>query len=387
MAAKTPIEVPKPAGHIIALAANDVRALLNYRAGLIGALREAGFQIVGLAANGPEVPALRDLGVRFLPVPMAARGKSPFADLRTFAAYLRRLRAIRPAAFLGFTVKPNIYGSIAAHSLGIPVINNITGLGAVFARHSPLTRLVSLLYKTALRPSATVFFQNRDDLALFQDLGLVKPAQAALLPGSGIDPSHFAPRQRQDGRRPFTLLFAARLLWDKGVREYVEAARRIGSRHGEVRFQILGIIEKPGRSAVSESQLRQWEAEGVITFLGSSEDVRDAFGRADCVILPSYYREGVPRVLLEASAMAIPVITTNAPGCREAVDDEVTGFLCEQRSVDSLVAAIERMLDLSDNDRRDMGLAARAKMEREFREEIVHRAYLDALAKLGISGR
>jgi len=368
---------------MIAVAANDGRTILNYRAGLIRALQEAGYNVVAMSADGPEVPAIRAMGVEHATIPVSARGTSPLADLRTLAAYYTHLRALRPAVFLGFTIKPNIYGSMAAQALGIKVINNITGLGAVFARRTALTRFVTSLYRGALRRSATVFFQNQEDLALFRQLNLVREEQARLLPGSGVDLAHFAPRPRKS-ERPFTLLFAARLLWAKGVGEYVEAARRILADRNDLRFHILGIIEPPGSTAVPAETLRQWEDEGLIKFLGSAEDVRGAFAEADCVVLPSYYREGVPRVLLEASAMSIPVITTDTPGCREAVEDGVTGFLCAPRDVDSLVEAIKRMRRLSGSQRQAMGRAARKKMEREFREDIVHRAYLEALAKRAV---
>jgi len=373
---------------LIALAVNDAWNIVNYRSRLVGALGEAGYRIVVLAPDGPHVPALRELGADFVAVPMSPRGTSPIDDLRTLFAYRRALAALRPAALLGFTSKPNIYGSLAAHALGIPVINNISGLGAVFANDSWLTRVVSTLYKAALRRSATVFFQNRDDQTLFERRGLVKAVQSALLPGSGIDLDHFAPAiRRRGGDGHTTFLFAARLLWDKGVREYVEAARKVRERFPQARFRILGMIEPPGRTTVPEADLRAWDAEGAIDFIGAATDVRQAFANADCVVLPSYYREGVPRVLLEASSMAIPIITTDAPGCREAVDDGISGFLCEPRNVASLVAAIERMAALPATKRKAMGSAARAKMERQFRDEIVHRAYLTALAELGISGQ
>jgi glycosyltransferase involved in cell wall biosynthesis len=372
-----------PPGPIVALAANDGWNVLNYRAGLIRALQDSGYRITVLAPPGPHEAAIRELKVDFRPVPMAPRGKSVTGDLRTLVAYAAQLRVARPAALLGFTAKPNIYGSLAARALGIPVINNISGLGAVFAGEGLLNRLVSRLYQVALSRSAKVFFQNRDDRSLFEARGIVRGQQAGLLPGSGVDLERFAPRARR-GRAPFTFLFAARLLWDKGVAEYVEAARRLAG--PRVRFQILGIIEPESAAAVPGSRLREWDEAGVIDYLGSASDVRDAFAEADCLVLPSYYREGTPRVLLEASAMAIPVITTDAPGCREAVDDGATGLLCAPRSVESLASAMRRMMGMSASERGAMGAAARTKMEREYREQIVHQAYLQALSDLGIRG-
>ena len=211
---------------------------------------------------------------------MSPRGTSPIGDLRTLLAYRRALAALRPAALLGFTSKPNIYGALAAHSLGIPVINNISGLGAVFANDSWLTRVVSTLYKAALRRSATVFFQNRDDQALFERRGLVKPGQSALLPGSGIDLDHFAPAiRRRGGDGHTTFLFAARLLWDKGVLEFVEAARQVRQRFPQAKFRILGMIEPPERPRFPKRDLRAWDAEGAIEYIGAATDVRQAFGR------------------------------------------------------------------------------------------------------------
>jgi glycosyltransferase involved in cell wall biosynthesis len=298
--------------------------------------------------------------------------------------FVRQLKAIRPAAYLGFTAKPNIYGSLAAGICGVPVINNVSGLGTAFSKRGVLQSFVARLYKIALRRSSTVFFQNRDDLNLFERRRLVRRDQIALLPGSGVDLVRFSPRNASNGKGPFTFLFAARLLWEKGIREFVEAARILSADRDDVRFRILGIVEPTSPSAVPHEQLMRWEEEGIIDYLGSSDDVRESYSQADCVVLPSFYREGVPRVLLEASAMALPVITTDMPGCRDAVEDRVTGLLCNPRSVDSLVSAIGTLIQMTVEERRAMGLAGRRKMETQFDEAIVHRAYFDALAKIGV---
>ena len=382
--------MPNPAAPtaapVVAVAANDGWNIINYRGGLVRALGRAGMRVAVLAPSGPHDDSIRALGADFYPVSVSPRGTSPAEDLRTLLAFRRQLKSIRPAAFLGFTAKPNIYGSIAARSFGIPVINNISGLGSTFGRRTMLTRLVMGLYRSALRRSSVVFFQNPDDRRLFEEAGLVDHDQAELLPGSGIDLDHFAPRERHGGESPFTFLLAARLLWDKGVREYVDAARRLRSAGAQARFRILGIVEPESRAAVPLAQLEEWTREGVIEYLGSARDVRPAIAASDCVVLPSYYREGVPRVLLEAAAMAVPVIATDWPGCREAVEDGETGLLCEPKSAESLAKAVERILAMSIDQRRHMGRAGRAKMEREFAEEIVHRRYLSALAGLGIEG-
>ena len=378
MAKDRPETVPSPGGPLIALSANDGWAILNYRRGLIAALQADGYRIAVLVPDGPHSAAIQALGVEFVPVPIEARGRSPGEDLRTLAAYHRRLRALRPAAFLGFTIKPNIYGSMAAHLLGIPVINNITGLGAMFERKGPLNRLVGALYRLALGRSAKVFFQNRDDRDLFVERGLVRREQAGLLPGSGVDLGHFQPREAE-GHEGATFLFAARLLWAKGVGEFVEAARIVRSKRPETCFRILGPIEPSGPGAVGKPELDQWVEEGVIEYRGSTDDVRGEIAEADCVVLPSYYREGVPRILLEAAAMAVPVIAADSVGCRDAVRDGKTGLLCAPRAPASLADAMLAIAAMTPAERSAMGQAGRAWMEREFGEAVVHRAYRDAL--------
>jgi glycosyltransferase involved in cell wall biosynthesis len=369
----------------VVLAANDGWNIVNYRKGLIEALQKAGYHIGVAAPEGAYVDMVRAMGTEFHPIAMAPKGTSPISDLTLLRDFVRLLRRVRPTALLGFTAKPNIYGSMAAQLCGVPVVNNISGLGTAFTRRNWLMWLVSGLYRVALRRSSTVFFQNRDDLALFESMHLVPRGRSRLLPGSGVDTVHFAPPTERPAE-PFIFLLAARLLWQKGIAEFVEAARRIGGDRPEVRFRILGIVEPPSAAAVSAEQLRDWEAVGIIDYLGALDDVRPAYAAAHCIVLPSYYREGVPRVLLEASSMALPVITTDMPGCRDAVDDGVTGIICEPRSVDALDRAMRQMLDLGAQARAAMGDAGRAKMERDFREELVHRAYLEALGELGLSG-
>ncbi len=370
---------PPASGPLIALSANDGWGIVNFRRGLIAALQADGYRVAVLAPDGPHSQAIRALGADFVPLPIDARGRSPGADLRTLSAYYRRLRALRPAAYLGFTIKPNIYGSMAAHLLGIPVINNITGLGAMFERKGALNRLVAGLYRIALGRSAKVFFQNPDDRELLVGKGLVRPDQAGILPGSGVDLAHFSPRPAPGGKTT-TFLLVARLLWAKGVGEYAEAARMVRARRGDVRFRLTGPLEPHGPGAVGQADLDGWKAEGLIDYRGSVSDVRPELAEADCVVLPSYYREGTPRTLLEAAAMGNPVITADSVGCREAVIAGETGLLCQPRSAVSLAEAMLTIAAMPAEERRAMGRSGRAFMERGFSEAVVHRAYRDALS-------
>lgn len=353
--------------------------IINFRLGIVRALQAEGYRVVALTPPDENSQRLSAFGIEHEPIEMDPQGASPVRDLLLLVRYARVLRRLRPAVYLGYTAKPNIYGSIAAHALGIPTINNVSGLGTAFIREGLLTRIVSSLYKLAFRRSATVFFQNRDDMALFIASRMIEPARARLLPGSGIDLDKFVPIEvpAQDDAI-FRFLLIARLLWDKGIGEYVEAARIVRSQVPSARFQLLGFLDVENRTAVSRPDVEGWVAEGLIEYLGQSDDVRPAIAAADCIVLPSY-REGLPRVLLEGAAMAKPLIATDVPGCRDVVDDGSNGFLCEVRSAASLAAAMLKMVALDPGARAQMGTAARAKAESQFSERIPVERYLAAI--------
>lgn len=351
--------------------------IVNFRQGLIRGLQGAGWRVVALAPPDAYSARFADLGVEYRPIEMDKKGVSPLRDMRLLGRYYRALKALNPDVFLGYTAKPNVYGSMAAHALGIPVINNVSGLGTAFIREGMLTRIVSALYRTAFRRSATIFFQNAEDRDLFVGRRLIAAGKAKLLPGSGIDLTRFAPAAvgPEDG---FAFLLIARLLWDKGVREYVEAARIVRAAAPDARFRLLGFLDVENRTAVSRAEVEAWVAEGLIDYLGAADDVRPAIAAADCVVLPSY-REGLPRTLLEAAAMAKPLIATDVPGCRQVVTEGVNGFLCTVRDPRSLAEAMLRMLRASPAERAAMGTAGRARVELEFDEKIVVARYLAAI--------
>ncbi|HEX8644455.1 MAG TPA: glycosyltransferase family 4 protein [Allosphingosinicella sp.] len=366
-------------GKTIAISINASWNIVNFRSGLVGALRAEGYRVAALSPPDPWAPRLAGIGAEHVAVPMDSAGVSPLRDLALLARYRRVLKRLRPAVFLGYTAKPNIWGTLAAQSLGIPVINNVSGLGTAFIREGLLTRIVTGLYRAAFRRSATVFFQNEEDRDLFVSRRIVAPEKAALLPGSGIDLERFAPRpDERAGDGSFAFLMVARLLWDKGVREYVEAARLLRAEFPHARFRLLGFLDAVNRTAVPRAEVDAWVAEGLIDYLGDAEDVRPFLAAADCVVLPSY-REGLPRVLLEAAAMARPLIATDVPGCRDVAEEGVTGFVCAARDPASLAAAMRRMLLLSAHEREAMGAAGRARVEAAFDERIVVRRYLEAI--------
>ena len=366
----------------IVLSANSDWNIVNFRGGLIRALRTAGYEPVVIAPHDPSADRrMRELDVERIPIRIDRSGLNPWADLQLVGEYKRLLRRIRPAAYLGYTIKPNVYGCFAAASLGIPAIPNISGLGTAFIRSGPLQQIVKALYRVGFRRAPRVFFQNDEDRELFVDRKIVRADQARVLPGSGIDVDRFRPVPLPEG--PPIFLLIGRLLRDKGVVEFVEAARQLRTEMPDGRFQLLGPIDDGNRTSVSKAELQSWIAQGVIEYLGTTDDVRPFIAAASAVVLPSY-REGMPRSLLEAAAMGRPLIATDVPGCREIVEEGRNGLLCVVKDARSLAAAMRRFAGMSLEDRIAMGKAARRKVQEEFSEERVIRAYLDALAAIEI---
>lgn len=362
----------------IALSANSAWNISNFRRHLVSVLLEKGYRVVAIVPPGDGVEALQEMGLEVELLPMNPRGVSPLADGILLSRYIQILRRLQPAAFLGFTAKPNIYGGIAARMLAIPAINNITGLGTSFLSGRLLEGVVANLYKAGLRNSAAAFFHNSDDLELFVTRRLVTRAQAQVIPGSGIDLARFAPAPWPDGA--MTFLFVGRLLIDKGILELGEAAQIVKAAVPGCRFIAVGEWS-PHPRAAPRAQLDRWVEAGVLELVGNVADVRPFIKRAHVIVLPSY-REGLPRALLEASAMARPSIAADVPGSRDVVEDKVTGFLCEPRSARSLAAALLKMAELPDAERRAMGERARRRTEDRFGQERVGTAYLRELDRI-----
>ena len=367
----------------VVIALNTAWNLVNFRAGLIRALVEAGYEVIAVAPPDEYAARLPALGCRYIPLAMDNKGTHPGRDLLLLIRYLRLLHRERPDLFLGYTVKPNVYGSIVAHMLGIPVVNNIAGLGTVFNHQNWLTTVVTWLYRIALSRSRKVFFQNEEDRTLFIESGMVRRELTARLPGSGVDVRAFNPSAPSpSAERPFRFLLTSRMLWDKGVGEYVEAARRVRQRFPDCEFRLLGFLDVKNPTAISREQMGLWVEEGVVAYLGAVSDVKPQLEAIDCVVLPSLYREGVPRSLLEAAAMAKPIITTDAVGCKDVVDDGVNGYLVKVGDVADLAEKMERMMCLTPGEREAMGAKGREKVEREFDERFVIAMYLNSVRSI-----
>ena len=350
----------------------------NFRTGLIRALISEGHEVTAIAPPDEYVPYVEGLVTSYLPLPMDNNGTHPVKDFILFVRILRLLSQEKPDIFLGFTIKPNIYGSLVSQILGIPFINNVAGLGSVFSRIGFINYLVKNLYRIAFYGSEKVFFQNQEDFETFVSCELVNERSADCLPGSGIELEKFLPlRLPQKPKVRFLLI--ARMLWEKGVGDFVRAARIIKQNRVDAEFCLLGFFDSSNPVAISHQQMDEWVDEGAIRYLGFSDSVDEEIAKADCVVLPSYYREGTPRSLLEAAAMARPIITTDSVGCRNVVDDGISGFLVRAKDATDLADKMDRILAMSHSERTRMGLCGRKKVEREFDEKIVIKKYFDAI--------
>ncbi|MGU7782455.1 glycosyltransferase family 4 protein [Burkholderia sp. PU8-34] len=369
----------------IVLVCNTAWAIHTYRHGLIRMLIARGAEVIVAAPHDRTVPLLEQMGCRYVPLTVASKGTSPRADLGTLAALYRHYRALNPHLVFHYTIKPNIYGSVAAWLARVPSIAVTTGLGYVFIQKSRAASIAKRLYRFAFRFPREVWFLNRDDLATFSDERLLAhPDRARLLHGEGVDLEQFAPVPLPAGDAPVFILIG-RLLWDKGVREYVDAARAVRARHPHARFQLLGPLGVDNPSAIGRADVDAWVREGVVEYLGEAHDVRPHIAAADCVVLPSY-REGVPRTLMEASAMGRPIVATDVPGCRDVVADGDTGLLCTVRDSASLAARIMQMIELGPAGRAAMGARGRQKVVAEFDEQkVVERYTITIRALTGVT--
>jgi len=364
-------------GHKVVLFANTDWYLFNFRRSLALALRDAGFELLLLSPPGPYGERLRALGLRWEPVPMERRSLDPLREAGVLRHLMRLFRSEKPDLVHGFTIKCAVYGALAARLAGVPAqVSAVAGMGYVFTSDDARARLLRPLVRTLLRAAldgrnARLVLQNPDDVALFEQAGLVRPERIRLIPGSGVDCIRFAPRpeRRRDPDRPLRVLLAARLLWDKGLAEYVEAAQRLPEEGRHIEFLLAGDPDPGNPAAVPEDTVRGWVEQGLLQRLGHVDDMPALLGSVDVVVLPSY-REGLPKGLIEAAACGLPLVTTDVPGCREVVTDGIDGLLVPVRDGGQLAAAIARLQDDPPLAAR-LGAAARRRALAEFDERIV----------------
>ena len=359
--------------------------MCNFRYGILERLVTDGYKVITVGPADPYSAKLAAMGCEVIDMPMAAKGVNPSEDLFLLSQLRRLYKTIKPDFIFHYTIKPNIYGSVAARLAGVPSIAVTTGLGYTFINNNLVAWVARLLYKAAFLSPKEVWFLNEDDRQTFLHHRLVEADKAVLLHGEGVNTTHFCPQPAllADGKTRFLLV--ARMLWDKGVGEYVEAARQVRKEHPNAIFQLLGGCGLPNPSEISREQMADWEHEGVIEYLGTTTDVRPYIARADCFVLPSFYREGVPRTLMEAAAMGKPVITTDNVGCRDVVVEGQTGWLCPIKDALALAGCMTQLLAMPAADRQAMGMAGRRFVVENFDEQKVVAHYMTTLARYGLA--
>lgn len=372
----------------LVLFANTDWYLWNFRRSLALALRDAEHDVLLLSPDGPYGEKLRGLGLRWQALPMDRRSLDPLREARLLLHLVCLLRRERPDLVHGFTIKPAVYGSMAARLAGVPArVNAVAGMGYVFTSDALMARLLRPVVRALLRLSlgghgARLVLQNPDDVAWFTRAGLVEPRSIRLIPGSGVDCQRFAREPGADGGqdRPVRVLLPARLLWDKGLTEYAQAARLLRHRGAPVELLLAGDPDPGNPAAVPQATVRGWVEEGILQWLGHVDDMPALFRGVDIVALPSY-REGLPKGLIEAAASGCALVATDVPGCREVVTDGVDGLLVPPRSAAELADAIARLAGDATL-RARLGGAARAKALERFDERIIVRSTLDVYREL-----
>lgn len=363
----------------IILSINTVWNVVNFRATLIQFLMDKNYEVFVLAQSDDYDQELSLLNVRFISLPINSQKLSIFNDLKLLMLYIWYFYKIKPDIYLGYTIKPNLYGSIAANIFNIPVVNNINGLGKAFSFEGLLSSFARYAYKFALKKSKTIFFQNQEDKDFFVSMRIADNFNACLLPGSGVDLDAFNEDLfDKNSNQSFTFILIARLLKEKGIFEYIQAARLTLKDFPNTTFLLMGIIDEKNPSSVCVNQIDDWQQEGIIDFLGAKDDVRPYIAQADCVVLPSYYNEGTPKCLLEAASMSKPIITTDWKGCRDTVDHGVNGLLCKPRDVQDLHSCFNKMINMSELDIQKFKFSSREKAKM-FDEKIVFKKYLESI--------
>ena len=367
--------------------ANTEWYLYNFRLDFARYLQGKGHEVVMMSPMGEYGPRLEAAGFRWIGLPMDRRSLNPIGELKLINIIRNVYQREEPDAVHNFTIKCVVYGSLVAQLIGIQNrIHAVTGLGHVFISDSIRARLLRPVVKGLLRiamrgKKSALIVQNPDDRRLFQDLDLIDLDRIHLIKGSGVDTNRFTPVKHERGPK-FRVLLASRLLWEKGIREYVEAAALLADRVGEIEFLLAGDADPGNPSSVQDADIEQWQASGLLKVLGHVEDMQQLMREVDLVVLPSH-REGVPRGLIEAASMEIPIVTTDAPGCREIVDDGVNGMLVPVGDSAALARAIEYLYE-HPQVCEAFGKAGRQKVLKEFDQDIVFQKTWDVYQQLGL---
>ncbi|UUV19790.1 glycosyltransferase family 4 protein [Fusobacteria bacterium ZRK30] len=366
----------------IGMVVNEAWNMYNFRGGLIKKLILEGYEVVVIAPTDKFDEKLKSLGAKVVDVEINSKGTNPIEDLKLIFALRKIYKREKLDIVFNYTIKPIIYGTIAAKLAKVIPIAVTTGLGYAFIKEGKVTKVVEKLYRFSLRFAKEVWFLNENDKKVFLERKLVDSDKTFVLNGEGIDTDYFKPLKETGAVRKIKFLMIARALWDKGVKEYCEAAEIIKSKHRdkEIEFLFLGRVGAPNPSAVPKEYIEKYHNEGTINYLGVVDDVTAVIEKSSCFVLPSY-REGISRVIMENASMGKPIIASDVPGCRELVDDGKTGYLCTPGESKDLAQKIEWFINLPEERRAKAGRLGRQKMIDEFSEKMVVEVYSEKLKK------
>ena len=353
---------------------NNFRGLYNFRKEVMTAFLDEGNEVIISASCDEKAPDVEKLGCKIIETQFNRQGTNPIADMKLMWRYRKLIKQTKADVVLTYTIKPNLYGGMACALTGVPQIANVTGLGAAVEYPGLMQKLTIFLYKVGMRKTRLTFFQNTDNMEFCQEHGMVKgPVQ--LIPGSGVNLQYHAKMPYPVETEPVRFLFMGRIRREKGIEEFLAAAEKITKTHDNVEFHVVG-----GCEGDYEGRLLDMQSKGIITYHGRQSDVRPFIAKASCTLHPSFYPEGMSNVLLETCSTGRPIMR---PGCREIVEDGRNGFLVKQQDAEDLIEKVEKFLALPYAERKAMGDAAREKAEREFDRNIVVKAYLEAVEKVG----
>ncbi|WP_282156484.1 glycosyltransferase family 4 protein [Vibrio diabolicus] len=361
----------------VLLTSNTSWYLYNFRKNTIIALIQKGVRVVCAAPKDSYSEKLEELGASFIAIPMIGKSTNPIYEMRSLFYIFRMLLRLKPFFVYNFTIKMNLYFGLLCRFLSIPYANNVSGLGTVFLHDKLIFKLVKKLYGFVNNGGKTVFFQNQEDHDLFVSAGLAITDKSTILPGSGVDVEHFNFHHLPE-KGPFTFTMVARLIADKGIREYVAAARKVKQLYPDVHFILVGPSGISNKTAITDSEIEQWQREQVVEWVGEQADIKPWIINSHVFVLPSY-REGMPKTVLEAAAIGRPAIVTDVPGCRQSIVNGRTGWLCQVKSADSLAETMMLVLATSSEELAFKCMEARKRVEHEFTEKIVIDHYLACL--------
>lgn len=368
----------------IAFVANTAWSLYNFRFGIIKKFLEMNYQVIVVAPfESIYSRKLIQLGCDYQSIELDNKGTNLIKDFKSIIQIYKLYKNIKPDIIFHYTIKLNIYGTIAAFLNRISCISIVCGTGYAFNQKNLLYYWVIFLYRISFSMAQKVWFLNKDEKKIFANKKIVTPNKISILPGEGINTTFFKPTQSTKPQDKYIFLLTARLIWDKGINEYAEAARILKNKYGaKIECQLLGFLNANNPQAISQNIVNQWHTEGIINYMGAAEDVRPYLEKAHCFVLPSFYCEGIPRSLLEAASMELPIITTDNQGCRDIVEDGFNGFIIQPKNIADLATKMEQLFLLSPKEQTQMGKNGRYKVITTFEESLVIPYYLDVLKNI-----